>query len=135
VAKIVAIETTQVRIEWDGNEKTFVPFDAKGASTSGSRRPGGPGRPQVAKAGGQGSPEMVQVQQEGRPEGMGRFGGGDMMERMRAMRERFENMSPEERERARAEMRERFGGRGGPGGGRGSRGEGGFGGRRGGRGR
>jgi len=127
-AKIVAIETTQVRIEWDGNEKTFLPFDAKGDSPSGSRRPGGPGRPQVAKAGEQGSPEMVQVQQEGSGgEGMGRFGGGDNMERMRAMRERFENMSPEERERARAEMRERFGGRG-------SRGEGGPGGRRGGRG-
>ncbi len=129
-AKIVAIEPTQVRIEWDGNEKTFIPFDAKGAAPSGSRRPGGPGRPQVAKAGEKGSPDMVQVQQEGRGEGMGRFGGdrGDMMERMRAMRERFENMSPQERERAVAEMRGRFGGRG-------SRGEGGFGGRRGGRGR
>ena len=131
-AKIVAIEPTQVRIEWDGNEKTFIPFDAKGAPPSGSRRPGGPGRPQVAKAGEKGSPEMVQVQQEGRSEGMGRFGGGDrgeMMERMRAMRERFENMSPEERERAIAEMRERgFGGRG-------PRGGGGMGGRRGGRGR
>lgn len=134
-AKIVAIEPTQVRIEWDGNEKTFIPFDAKGASPSGSRRPGGPGKPQVAKAGEKGSPEMVQVQQEGRSEGMGRFGGGDMMERMREMRERFENMSPEERERARAEMRERFGGRGGPGGGRGSRGGGGPVSRRGGRGR
>jgi hypothetical protein len=135
-AKIVAIEPTQVRIEWDGNEKTFIPFDAKGASPSGSRRPGGPGRSQVAKAGEKGSLSLgtAQVQQEGRGEGMGRFGGGDMMERMRGMRERFENMSPEERERARAEMRERFGGRGGPGGGRG-RGEGGPGGRRGGRGR
>ncbi len=135
-ARIVAIEPTQVRIEWDGNEKTFIPFDAKSASPSGSRRPGGPGKPQVAKAGEKGSPDMVQVQQEGRGgEGMGRFGGGDMMERMRGMRERWESMSPEERERARAEMRDRFGGRGGPGGDRGSRGGGGMGGRRGGRGR
>ncbi|MHC4642243.1 MAG: hypothetical protein ACYS32_11405 [Planctomycetota bacterium] len=121
-AKIVAIEPTLVRIEWDGNEKTFLPIDTKDAAPSGSRRPGGPSKPQVAKAGEQSSPQMVQVQQEGRGgEGMGRFGGGDMMERMREMRERFENMSPEERERARAEMRERFGGRGGgggPGGGR-----------------
>lgn len=117
-AIIVAIEPTQVKIEWDGNEKTFIPFDAKGAAPSGSRRPGGPGRPQVAKAGEKGSPEMVQVQQEERGgEGMGRFGGGDMMERMRGMRERWESMSPEERERARAEMRERFGGRGSRGGG------------------
>jgi hypothetical protein len=135
-AKIVAIEPTQVIIEWDGNEKTFIPFDAKGAATSGPRRPGGPSRPQVAKEGQQGGPETVQVQLEVRGgEGMGRFGGGDMMARMREMRERWESMSPEERERARAEMRERFGGRGGPGGGRGPRGEGGFGGRRGGRGR
>ncbi|MHC4111016.1 MAG: hypothetical protein ACYSUY_08070 [Planctomycetota bacterium] len=124
-AKIVAIEPTQVRIEWDGNEKTFRPIDTKGASPSGPQRPGGPGRPQVAKKGEQGRPEMVQVQQEVRGEGMGRFGGGDMMERMRAMRERFENMSPEERRRAMAEMRE----------GRGPRGGGGMGGRRGGRGR
>jgi len=126
-AKIVAIEPTQVRIEWDGNEKTFLPFDAKGASPSGPQRLGGPGK-QVAKKGEQGRPEMVQVQQEVRGGGMGRFGGGDrgdMMERMRAMRERFENMSPEERRRAIAEMRE----------GRGPRGGGGMGGRRGGRGR
>lgn len=129
-AKIVAIEPTLVRIEWDGNEKTFLPIDTKTSAPSGPRRPGGPDRSQVAKEGGQGQPESVQVQLEVRGgEGMGRFGGGgDMFERMRAMRERFENMSPEERERMRAEMRDRFGG------GRGPRGEGGFGGRRGGRG-
>ncbi|MHC4692539.1 MAG: hypothetical protein ACYS67_07345 [Planctomycetota bacterium] len=132
-AKIVAIEPTQVRIEWDGNEKTFVPFDAKASASSGSRRPGGPGRPQAAKAGEQGSPQMVQVQQEGRPEGMGGFGGdrGDMIARMREMRERWESMSPEEREQAMARMREMRGGFGG----RGPGGGGGFGGRRGGRGR
>jgi hypothetical protein len=129
-AKIVAIEPTLVRIEWDGNEKTFLPIDTKTSEPSGPRRPGGPDRPQVAKEGEQGQPETVQVQLEVRGgEGMGRFGGGgDMFERMRAMRERFENMSPEERERLRAEMRDRFGG------GRGPRGEGGPGGRRGGRG-
>lgn len=128
-AKIVAIEPTLVRIEWDGNEKAFLPIDTKTSAPSGPRRPGGPDRPQVAKEGEQGQPETVQVQLEVRGgEGMGRFGGGgDMFERMRAMRERFENMSPEERERLRAEMRERFGSRG-------PRGEGGPGGRRGGRG-
>jgi hypothetical protein len=120
-AKIVAIEPTLVRIEWDGNEKTFLPIDTKSAEPSGPRRPGGPDRSQTAKEGEQGPPETVQVQVEVRGgEGMGRFGGnrGDIMERMRAMRERFENMSPEEREQARAEMRQRFGGGGrGPGGG------------------
>ena len=141
-ANIVAIEPAKVVIEWDGNEKTFLPIDAKTSSPSGSRGPrsGGPDRPQVAKEGEQGEPETVQVQQEVRGgEGMGRFGGGDMMERMREMRERWESMSPEEREQARAEMRERFGnrgprGEGGFGGGRGPRGEGGPGGRRSGRG-
>ena len=121
-ANIVVIEPTLVKIAWNGTEKVFLPIDTKGSSPSGPSRSGGP----VAKAEEKGRPEMVQVQQEVRSgEGMGRFGGdrGDMMERMRAMRERFENMSPEERERARAEMRERFGDRGrggdrGPGGGR-----------------
>lgn len=130
-ATIVAIEPTLVRIEWDGNEKTFLPIDTKGASPSGPQRPGRPDSQQVARGDGQGRPESVQVQLEVRGgEGMGRFGGegGDFRERMMRMRERFENMSPEERERARAEMRERFGGRG-------PRGEGGPGGRRGGRGR
>ncbi len=150
-AKIVAIEPTLVRIEWGGNEKTFIPFDTKGASPSGSRRPGG-SRPQVAKAGEQGQAEMVVVRPEGRPmpgrrdgvpspdEGARRGGFEGMRERFRnmsdeerreaigQMRARFENMSPEERERARAEMRERFGGRGPRGGGE-------MGGRRGGRGR
>ena len=128
-ANIVSIEPTQVIIEWNGSETTFVPFDAKGSSPSGPQRRGGPSRPEEARPSGQGSPETVQVQVEVRGgEGMGRFGGGDraaMFERMREMRERFENMSPEERERARAEMRERFGGRGGgggPGGRRGGRG-------------
>jgi len=119
-ANIVAIEPTQVRIAWNGMEKVFLPIDAKGASPSGPPKPAGP----VAKAGEKGRPETVQVQLEVRGgEGMGRFGvgRGDMMERMRAMRERFENMSPEERERARAEMRERFGGRGSGGGRRGGR--------------
>ena len=125
-ANIVAIEPAQVKIAWNGTEKVFLPIEAASSSSPGPSRPGGP----AAKAGQKGSPEMVQVQQEARGgEGMGRLGGdrGDMMERMRAMRARFESMSPEERERARAEMRERFGGRErggerGPGGRRGGRG-------------
>ena len=147
-AKVVAIEPTLVRIEWEGNEKTFLPFDTKGASPSGPPRPRGP----VAKAGEKGRPEMVVVRSEGRPmpgrrdsapspEERARRGGFEGMrerlrnmsdeerrEAFRQMRARFENMSPEEREQARAEMRESFGGRG-------PRGEGGPGGRRGGRGR
>jgi len=146
-AKIVALEPTQVRIEWEGNEKTFIPIDAKGASPSGPQRSRGP----AATSGERGRPEMVVVRPDERPmpgrpdgdpsqeEGARRGGFEGMRERfrnmseeerreaMRQMRSRFENMSEEERERYRSEMRERFGGRGprsggGPGGGRGGRG-------------
>ena len=122
-ANIVAIEPAQVKIAWNGTEKVFLPIEAASSSRPGPSKPGGP----VAKAEEKGRPDMVQVQQEVRGgEGMGRFSGGDM-ERFRGMRERFENMSPEEREKFRAEMRERFGDRGprgerGPGGRRGGRG-------------
>jgi hypothetical protein len=154
-AKIVAIEPTQVTIEWDGKKKTFSPFDAGGSS-----QPGGPrGSRATARGGsarpGGGSAQMVTIRSEGIPMG-GRGGGmGGGMERFRGMgermqnmseadrdrfvaemrerRERYMNMSEAEREKFRAEMRERFGG-GRPGGGRPSGGERGpGGGRRGGR--
>ncbi len=137
-ANIVAIEATLVRIAWDGSEKTFAPIDAPIPAGPPGPKPGA----EVAKAGqpGEGGPEMVQIQGGGPPmgggPGMGRFGGlseeqrAAMRARFEGMRERFENMSEEERDRIRAEMRERFGGRGGPGGGGGD-----FGGRGPGRGR
>ncbi len=88
-AKIVAIEPTQVTIEWDGKKKTFVPFDAKGSS-----QPGGPrGSRATASSGrpGGGSAQMVAVGSErrpmGRPEGgkgPGRGGMGGMRDRSRA---------------------------------------------------
>ena len=128
-ANIVAIEPTLVRVEWDGNEKTFAPIDAPITAGPPGPRPGAA----VAKgeAGPEGGPDVVAVQLDvrGGP-GMGRFGGlseeqrAAMRARFEGMRARFENMSDEERERFRAEMRERFGGRGdfggrgGPGGGR-----------------
>jgi len=122
-ANIVAIEPTKVRTMWEGKEKVFRPIDAASPSRPGGPRPGRPGA-EVAKGEDGKQPEMVQTQLEARP-GMGQFEGmsrEDIMGRMRGMRERFENMSPEERERFRAEMRDRFGGRGGPGGRRGGRG-------------
>lgn len=43
-AKIVAIEPTQVTIEWDGKTKVFRPLDAPGVSSGpGERPPSGPG--------------------------------------------------------------------------------------------
>ncbi len=150
-AKIVAIEATQVTIEWDGKKKTFSPMDAGGSSQPG--RPGGPRA--TAKGGGPpgaggGSAQMVTVQSQGRPGGpIGGPGGGmggfrgrpqNMSESERdkfraQMREKYQNMSEAEREKFRAEMRERMmGGGRPPGGGRGpSGGRGSSGGRRGGR--
>jgi hypothetical protein len=123
-AKIVAIEPTQVRIEWEGNEKVFSPLQTSGESAS--DRPGR-GGPRGREAGGSGRAEMVVV-------GGNRRGGPGRGEDFRAeMRARFENMSEEERQAFRDRMRERFGGRG-PGGGGGPGGRGDSGGRRGGRG-
>jgi hypothetical protein len=112
-AKIVAIEPTLVRIEWEGNEKIFSPLQASGASASGPPRRGGPrGR----EAGGSGSAEMVVVGAN-RRRGPGR-GEGFRDE----MRERIMNMSEEERQAFRDRMRARFGGDRGSGGRRGGRG-------------
>jgi len=148
-AKVVAIGPTEATIEWDGNEKTFAPIDAKGSS-----QPGGPRDSRAAARSGEaggGSAQMVAVGSAERP--MGGRGGmegfmGGMRERfqnmpeaernrvmaeMRERRERYMNMSEAERERFRAEMRERMMGGGGrpPGGGRGPGGERGPGGGRG----
>ena len=115
-ARIVAVEPTQVKIEWDGSTKYFAPL----ASADGSSGPpsGRKGRDRGGESQGPG-PTMVEVVGPG-PE---RGGFGNMSEEQRAemrarmdeMRANFENMSPEEREAFRNKMRERFGG-GGPGG-------------------
>jgi hypothetical protein len=126
-ARIVAVEPTQVKIEWDGSTKYFAPL----ASADGSSGPpsGRRGRDKGGESGGPG-PTRVEVVGPG-PEGGG-FGNmseeqrAEMRARMDEMRANFENMSPEEREAFRNKMRERFGGRGpgegGPGGEGGGRG-------------
>jgi len=136
-AKIVAIGPTSVTIAWNGKEKVFLPIQAKIAET-----PSGPrGKTAITKEkedsgekadkdkNGEGGPEAATVRIEG--EGS-RFGGrGGPGEGFMAMRQRFENMSEEERQAFRERMRERFSReRGGPGGGRFFRGGGGPGGRR-----
>jgi len=133
-AKIVAIGPTSVTIAWEGKERTFLPIQAKIAEAPGGPR--GKGAAANAKEGendskkedGEGGPEAVTVRIEGgRPEFGGRGGPG---EGFLAMRQRFEDMSEEERREFRERMRERFArGRGGPGGGMDFRGRGGSGGR------
>jgi len=106
-AKIVAIEPALVRIEWDGREKVFAPIQAAGSS--------GPGaKPEMARrteGGPRAGAEMVVVGPD-RRRGPGRFGE----EGFRGMRERWQNMSEEERNAFRERMRERFGGERGRGG-------------------
>lgn len=116
-AKIVAIEPMQVRILWDGQERTFAPVDAPLPERASQRG----GTTEVAKAeGSEGRPEVVQVQVDvsgtGGPPGMGMFGNMSP-DQMARMREQFMSM--------RGQMGQRFGGRGQggeggrPGGGRG----------------
>jgi hypothetical protein len=120
-AKIVAIGPTSVTIAWDGKEKTFLPIQAKiaeaqsgprGRAAAADGKEGGDGS---KKENGEGGPEVtVRIEGE-RPEFGGRGGPG---EGFMAMRQRFENMSEEERQAFRDRMRERFArDRGGSGGG------------------
>ena len=134
-AKIVAIGPTSVTIMWDGKEKSFLPIQADIAEVQNGQR----GRTATAKGkeggdskseNGENRPTKVTINVEGgMPPGFG--GPGGPGEGFMAMRQRLENMSEQEREAFRNQMRERFaGGRGGPGGGRDSGGRGGPGGRR-----
>lgn len=114
-AQIAAIEPARVKVRWNGNETFFSPITAIVASEgqggpregAGSRPPGGPRG---------GSQTTVPGQGFGGPGGFPGFGNmssGDM-ERFRQqrdeMRQRFENMSDEEREQTRQQMRDGFGG-------------------------
>ena len=128
-AKIVAVGATSVTISWEGKEKIFLPIEAKIADS----KSGPKGRTATAqkkedesdskKENGEQRPDSVTVRVEGGgpPRTFGGRGGpeGGFM----AMRERFENMSEQERQEFRERMRERFsrdrggdfGGRRGPG--------------------
>jgi hypothetical protein len=132
-ARIVAIGATSVTIAWDGKEKTFLPIEAKLVED----KSGSKGRTVTAqnkkaendsqKGNEEGAPEVtVRVDGGGPPQMFG--GRGGPREGFTAMRQRFENMSEEERQAFRERMRERFsrdraggggrnfGGRRGPGG-------------------
>lgn len=106
-AKVLAVESTKVKIVWNGQEKEFAPIGATGAGG-----PGGP-RPPRGSSGGKpsppgGAPMVVTGSMPGGPGGR-----PNMSDEERArLRERFQNMSPEERQRFRDEMRERSGRRG-----------------------
>ncbi len=134
-AKIVAIGPTSVTIMWDGKEKSFLPIQAKiveAKSGPKGRTATAKGKEGEAKDGsGKNLPRSVTVQVEA---GGMRFEGRGGGEGFMAMRQRFENMSEQERQEFRERMRDRFARDGGrPGGGRDSGGRGGPGGHPGGR--
>ena len=122
-AKVVAIGPTSVTIAWEGKEKTFLPIQANVAEGQGGQRGGGAPRAGSGKEGdnknaNESGPTQVTVQVQG-PPGFG-GGGGPGGGGFTAMRQRFQNMSDEERQAFREQMRQRFGGNrgGGRGGGR-----------------
>ncbi len=114
-AKIIAIEATQVRIEWDGREKVFAPIQASGPPDSGGKRPEVTDRETKPEGGAE---VVVAGPERGPMPALGpmpdqsemRMGFGSPEGRAR-MRERFENMSEEERQEFRERMRDRPGGR------------------------
>lgn len=117
-AKILRINPSDIVIEWEGKEMTLVPFAVENASQGGGQ--GGPRNDQPQQAQPQpGQPTAVRVEGGGdRPMGgppTDRFRfepTPEMRKRMEEMRDRFENASPEERERMRQEFREGRGGMG-----------------------
>jgi hypothetical protein len=99
-AKILAVEPTKVRIAWDGQEKDFFPIGVAAAGDSpdraGGSRPGeatgkrGAAQVAGARGGPAGKPALSEEERNRR-------------------REQWQKMSPEERQRARDEMRQRRG--------------------------
>jgi len=121
-AKIVAVEPTEVSIEWDGKVKVFLPIDAAEAPPARGTRPSQPGSSPPSGSPGERA-DMVVVQSQAGPRAPGGPGPGGMRERLQNMseadrdrfrremeqrREQFMRMSPEQRERFVNEMRERF---------------------------
>lgn len=101
-ATIVAIEPTQVRIEWDGTQSTFRPIDASTPTPQQSGR-------ETGRAGSsrQERPDMVVVGSQPTPI-QGRTVTREQP--LQDMRQNWQRMSDAERERLRNEMRQRFGG-------------------------
>jgi len=99
-AKLLAIEPTKVRIAWNGQEKDFYPIAAEtGGPADRAGRPGAGDRsamrgnaPTAAGGPAIGRPALSEAERSQR-------------------REQWQKMSPEERQRAREEMRQRLGAR------------------------
>lgn len=102
-AKIVAIEPTHVKVEWDGQQTIFAPIGSSQAPGSGPPRP----VPPPPGSGERRRAEMTVVGPPERLRGRGRFADMSPGDRDR-LRQRFMNMSEEERREFRDHMRRRF---------------------------
>jgi hypothetical protein len=105
-AKIVAIEPTKVKVVWDGREQEFSPIGSSGAGGRGGPPSGLPGRGSGPGASGRGGMAA------GARRGSGMQAGGAPSPEMDALRARWMNASPEEKQRLREEMRQKGGARG-----------------------
>jgi hypothetical protein len=102
-AKIVAIDAYSVSIEWDGSVKIFAPIGPLSSPTSGERKPQNARPTDRGRSG-------ARVVVVGERSSRGRRGSGRLSPEERArLRERWQNMSEEERRQLRQEMRERRG--------------------------
>lgn len=106
-AKIVAVGPTTVRILWDGHEKEFAPIagpDSEGSPGPPSRRrpTGATGRARTMK------PPAGPSASVGPTRGRSRDASLVSPEERARLKERWTNMTPEEREKSKELMRERF---------------------------
>lgn len=104
-AKILAIEPTKVKVVWNGQKKEFMPIGSTGGGGPqgpGPGRRGGspspPGAPMVVTSAGPGSASSGAI--AGRP--------SEERDEMKELKERWKNMTPEERQRNREEVRSRL---------------------------
>lgn len=113
-AKVIAVDSASVTLLWEGKEVKQYPFKIKSEG-------GGPAAPQGGRMGRSGPNGGGRPAMRPSPEGFGDFGGRPpwamSSEERSQMRQRFEQMSPQEREAFRNEIRRRFeeSGFGGPG--------------------
>lgn len=106
-AKIVAIEPTKVKVAWNGEEKEFAPISAAGSGQAG----GPPSSRSGGRSGSAGNASAAGTNAGRGPRLSGRMGAGLSSAQRAQMRQRWQSMSPEERQRAREEMRQRLGAR------------------------
>jgi hypothetical protein len=108
-ALVVAVEPTKVRIKWREQESEFLPICSSGVGGPPSRGPGS--APSRSPGGPSGPPSAARMKvMEARGAAVRR--GGPSQEEMAQYMERMRNASPEERQKIRDEMRQRYSGGG-----------------------